>query len=148
MKKSAFTMIELVFVIVILGILAAVAVPKFTATRTDAEIAKLRSELASIRSAIINERQSRMMSGDFSYIAELDSTVGDETDGQSLYGDIMDYPIYSKQSGWVKKAAATAGFEGTYIANKSNLNVVFNYESSDGTFDCDHTDTDCQTLAE
>jgi general secretion pathway protein G len=34
--KKAFTMIELIFVIVILGILAAVAVPKLSATRNDA----------------------------------------------------------------------------------------------------------------
>ena len=37
MRKS-FTMIELIFVIVILGILAAVAIPKFGATRDDAII--------------------------------------------------------------------------------------------------------------
>ena len=36
MNKKAFTMIELIFVIVILGILAAVAIPKLTATRNDA----------------------------------------------------------------------------------------------------------------
>ncbi len=41
MKKSAFTMIELIFVIVILGILAAVAIPKFTATRDAAVASKI-----------------------------------------------------------------------------------------------------------
>ncbi|MDY0121115.1 MAG: type II secretion system protein [Sulfurimonas sp.] len=35
-QKKAFTIIELIFVIVILGILAAVAVPKLSATRNDA----------------------------------------------------------------------------------------------------------------
>ncbi|ARR00092.1 type II secretion system protein [Campylobacter porcelli] len=34
--RSAFTMIELVFVIVVLGILASIAVPKFIATKDDA----------------------------------------------------------------------------------------------------------------
>lgn len=40
MKRNAFTMIELIFVIVILGVLAAMAIPKLSATRDDAKLVR------------------------------------------------------------------------------------------------------------
>ena len=36
--KNAFTMIELIFIIVIIGILAIIAIPKLSATRNDAKM--------------------------------------------------------------------------------------------------------------
>ena len=63
MNKKAFTMIELVFVIVILGILAGVALPKLSVTRDDATTAKMRADLASIRSGIALDKSKAMMEG-------------------------------------------------------------------------------------
>ena len=50
--KKGFTMIELIFVIVILGVLASVAIPRLAATRDDAEVAKAATNLTTAISDI------------------------------------------------------------------------------------------------
>ncbi|UFS63123.1 type II secretion system GspH family protein [Sulfurimonas sp. HSL-3221] len=45
MKKAAFTMIELIFVMLVLGILAVIAIPRLAAVRDDAEISRMASDV-------------------------------------------------------------------------------------------------------
>jgi len=47
-SKKAFTMIEIIFVIVIIGILASVAIPRLAVTRDDAKISKTVANLRTL----------------------------------------------------------------------------------------------------
>src|SRR5712692_10471652 len=62
-STEGFTLIELVIVIVILGILAAVAIPKYEDMQEQARSATLKGELGSIRSAVAIQYGRNALSG-------------------------------------------------------------------------------------
>lgn len=146
MKKSkyAFTMIEMIFVIVVLGILAAVAVPKMAATRTDAEITKGRADISSIRSAIITERQSRLIKGDSAYISGIALNTG------GLFKGVLTYPIADNVgSGDWTSTGTDSNATATYNYQVGTTTIQFIYtRTPDGIFTCSLTagDDDQDTL--
>ena len=52
MKRDGFSIIELVFILVILGVLVAVALNRLVTTRVDAQIAATRSDIESVLKAV------------------------------------------------------------------------------------------------
>lgn len=70
--KNAFTMIELIFVIIILGILASVAIPKLAATRDDAKIV---SKAQEIKVAVSEIPSTFMASGEIKAPQEMSQVL-------------------------------------------------------------------------
>ena len=155
MKRYAFTIIELVFVIVILGILAAVAIPRLGSTVNDANVAKGRSDVAAIRSAIVSERQGRLLQGQTNYITQLhQDTAGNKTtlfdNNGTATSTLLQYGISTRNStdGHWDDTVTQVGTNWRYIFRVSGANVNFDYNSNNGTFDCNHSIATCKLLTE
>lgn len=150
-KRNAFTMIELVFAIVIIGILASIALPRLAATRDDADIAKGRSDVSAIRAAIVSERQTRLLQGNTAYINHLDHQGAASADGDILFDNngvasqaLLQYGIASgsRNGHWRKTAADT--YQYRILGN----DVQFAYTQATGAFDCNHNDANCRLLTD
>ncbi len=143
MKRDAFTMIELIFVIVVLGILAAVALPKMGKNMKHAQISKAQGEVAALRASIASARQKMLVTGTNAYPSSLDNS-GAIADGQKLFDTdgtvaILSYPKYAKSSSahWTKHTVYNAGTGVTkYQFKVDGINVVFSYDENTGIFDC------------
>lgn len=159
--KKAFTMIELIFVIVVLGILASVALPKFASTKRNADIASGKADIASIRAAIINERQTQLVRGRNDYIPILSKdnvtlftgtgTVPGDADDHNRTLMLYGISVGSAEDGWTVDNTFTIykyGVTGTqttftYYPDDITVGGVFH---SGGTFNCTAGQHDCDAL--
>jgi len=145
-KKKAFTIIELVFVIVIIGILASVAVPRLSATRDDAEIAKALTLIHSVRSALSIEKQKRRLRGEFEEITAVGDTtnvfgtfkVGQDYEDTNI--EVLEYsePSQRKKYQWHWDGYSNGTYWYAFCLNDScsgNSDAVW-FMVRDGKFQC------------
>lgn len=143
-------MIELIFAIAAIGILVAIAAPKFNATRDDAAVTKAKSTIASIRSAISSEIQKKMMEGNYNPIGNLGGVVNghDKPIFDYFNGDnskkgtrVLEYPPHSCKAGERECWMRTGAKEYTYYFTPSVASQVgtttVKFTLNNGRFECD-----------
>jgi prepilin-type N-terminal cleavage/methylation domain-containing protein len=121
-SESGFTLIELVIVIVILGILAAVAIPKYEDMREQARVATLKGQLGSLRSAIAIQYARNALNGTATFPTLNGSIFAD--------GNVPKEPVQNSNA--VKTTAGVDNAGGwQYIAAtgivKANLSAYSSY---------------------
>jgi len=153
--RKAFSMIELTFVIVVIGILAAIALPRFGDTADTAYLSKAKSTVITVRNAIKNERQRRILRGDFTGITDLSRTAADgasanvfdhfNQDNRNVNTPVFDYPVPAcsgaQRACWVKNGT-------TYSYRfPDSTDGQADFVLNNNRFDCSAADTaDCQEI--
>jgi len=117
--QAGFTMIELIVVILILGILASIALPKFYNLGGDARLAKIQGVEGSMKSALA--------------IVYSAATVKGITPAASAPGNTLtmsDGTVVNLAFNWPDASAGgipnAAGFNSTAGANQDGLNLTYN----------------------
>jgi len=152
MKKS-FTLIELIFVIVIIGLLASIAIPKFMHTKVGASISSVKSVVSSLRTAIETKHGEWMINDDLDttdgytpqgYPQKLDE-ANEKKSGENLFIGttkltLLKNPIKSclDNDCWYKYKADDTDSNisyYSYIFNKES-NITIEYNGSNGKIEC------------
>lgn len=150
-KRAAFSLIELVFIIVIISILTVVALPRLSTTRDDATLTQAKMTLMAVRNAISIEKQKRMLRNDFSDITQISSGYGyhraifDSFDIEENEALVLNYALY---------ACKTPNAKGCWVADSHTHyryimpiegSVVFRLQHN--RFTCDESHTLCRELS-
>jgi prepilin-type N-terminal cleavage/methylation domain-containing protein len=139
--RKAFTLIELLIVVVIIGILAAIAIPKFANTKEKAVVASMKSDLSGLVTA-----QASFFSHNQDYAGGTDPTA--QTKGKAGAGKVAFSPSsgnviavkYGSAAGWSATVTnpavkSTASDEcGIYVGTAAAPDASLTIEGAPGCY--------------
>jgi general secretion pathway protein G len=144
--RRGFTLVEILIVVIILGILAAIVIPQFTNASTEARESNLRSQLQTLRSQIeLYKLQHKdtaplLITGGsaqwevFTAKTDIDGAVG-TTAGVHIYGPYMNAAPVNPLTGFATIATAVADDTGwIYDEATGVISAMAGKLSTDGKF--------------
>ncbi len=140
-NRSGFTLVELLIVVVILGVLAAIAIPQFNTSSEDAKISALDTNLSHLRNAIelYYHQHKQVYPG---AKKETDGTdVGNATQAQAAF--VAQLTIYSADTGVTSASKDSTHKYGPYLKKGIPVNPI----NGLSTVVCDIAETDISVAA-
>lgn len=140
MKRTAFTLVEVLIVVIVLGILAAIVVPQFSNASTDAKLSALQSNLQIVRGQLqlykLQHNDAWPTAANFSdqmtKNSKVDGSVGLPADGFALGPYLQQIPAnpYTNTNTVGSGAVGTSAWyydaaTGTFRANDDNAHTSY-----------------------
>ena len=123
--KSGFTLVEILIVVVILGILAAIVIPQFTDASTEAKRSSLASDLQTVRSQIelykIQHNDNPPSAVGATFVAQMTGTTNVNGTAGTDFGPYLE-------------RIPTEPFTNSAVVGNTSATVGWCYDTTDGSF--------------
>ena len=136
-RKTGFTLVEILIVVIILGILAAIVIPQFTSASQDARKNSLVSQLQTLRSQIelyklqhLDQLPSTLVAGGASpwtqFVNKTDASGATGTTTAFPFGPYLQAPPTNPLNGSVAVGAVTTDVAGGAANGSGSVGFVIN----------------------
>lgn len=134
--SRAFTMIELIFVIVVLGILAGIAIPKLAATRDDATLVAMRANLATIMTAVQTQHGADLIAGNSAWKTLNFTTTDKDANTNYNLSSLLSKPMKIDGNCSNTRNGFCDGKDNEVTIVVGGKKTTVKFKTANGTFDC------------